>query len=145
MVIAAVLVTVMNNFSAPAETGKMNYSTFIEEVNAGKVRQVTVDGYVISGQRIDGTGFETVRPAIQDNGLMGDLIDNNVTIVGKQPERQSIWSQLLVAAFPILIVFALVMFFMRQMQGGGGRGNPMSFGKSKARLLAEDQIKTTLA
>lgn len=77
---------------------------------------------------------------------MGDLIDNQVTIVGKQPERQSIWMQLLVASFPILIIFAIIMFFMRQMQGGaGGKGGPMSFGKSKARLLAEDQIKTTLA
>ena len=146
MVIAAVLITVMNNFSSPPEAGKLTYSNFLQEVSSGKVRQVTVDGYVISGQRTDGSGFETIRPAIQDNGLMGDLIDNNVTIVGKQPERQSIWTQLLVAAFPILIVFALIMFFMRQMQGGGGgRGNPMSFGKSKARLLAEDQIKTTLA
>ncbi|MDM7858205.1 ATP-dependent zinc metalloprotease FtsH [Thiopseudomonas acetoxidans] len=146
MVIAAVLVTVMNNFSASPDTGKLNYSTFIEEVNAGKVQQVTVDGFTISGRRVDGSSFETVRPAIQDNGLMGDLIDNQVTIVGKQPERQSIWMQLLVASFPILIIFAIIMFFMRQMQGGaGGKGGPMSFGKSKARLLAEDQIKTTLA
>ncbi len=146
MVIAAVLVTVMNNFSASPDTGKLNYSTFIEEVNAGKVQQVTVDGFTISGRRADGSSFETVRPAIQDNGLMGDLIDNQVTVVGKQPERQSIWMQLLVASFPILIIFAIIMFFMRQMQGGaGGKGGPMSFGKSKARLLAEDQIKTTLA
>src|SRR5690554_3009948 len=145
-VIAAVLVTVMNNFSTPSEAGKMTYSTFLEEVNSGRVQQVIVDGFTITGRRADGTTFETVRPAIQDNGLMGDLIENNVSIIGKQPERQSIWMQLLVAAFPILIVFALIMFFMRQMQGGaGGRGNPMSFGKSKARLLAEDQIKTTLA
>ncbi len=146
MVIAAVLVTVMNNFSASPDTGKLNYSTFIEEVNAGKVQQVTVDGFTISGRRADGSSFETVRPAIQDNGLMGDLIDNQVTVVGKQPERQSIWMQLLVASFPILIIFAIIMFFMRQMQGGaGGKGGPMSFGKSKARLMAEDQIKTTLA
>jgi len=146
MVIAAVLVTVMNNFSTSTETGKLNYSTFIEEVNAGKVQHVTVDGFTISGRRADGSSFETVRPAIQDNGLMGDLIENNVSVVGKQPERQSLWMQLLVASFPILIIFAIIMFFMRQMQGGGGgKGGPMSFGKSKARLMAEDQIKTTLA
>lgn len=146
LVIAAVLVTVMNNFSSQSETGKLNYSSFIEEVKSGRVQQVTVDGFVISGMRTDGSVFETVRPAIQDNGLMGDLIDNNVSIVGKQPERQSMWMQLLVASFPILIILAVVMFFMRQMQGGaGGKGGPMSFGKSKARLLAEDQIKTTLA
>ena len=146
LVIAAVLVTVMNNFTSQSDTGKLNYSTFIEEVKSGRVQQVTVDGFVISGKRADGSVFETVRPAIQDNGLMGDLIDNNVSVVGKQPERQSMWMQLLVASFPILIVFAIVMFFMRQMQGGaGGKGGPMSFGKSKARLMAEDQIKTTLA
>jgi len=136
----------MNNFSSQSETGKLNYSSFIEEVKSGRVQQVTVDGFVITGMRTDGSVFETVRPAIQDNGLMGDLIDNNVSIVGKQPERQSMWMQLLVASFPILIILAVVMFFMRQMQGGaGGKGGPMSFGKSKARLLAEDQIKTTLA
>ena len=146
LVIAAVLVTVMNNFTSQSDTGKLNYSTFIEEVKSGRVQQVTVDGFVISGKRADGSVFETVRPAIQDNGLMGDLIDNNVSVVGKQPERQSMWMQLLVASFPILIIFAIVMFFMRQMQGGaGGKGGPMSFGKSKARLMAEDQIKTTLA
>ena len=146
LVIAAVLVTVMNNFSSQSETGKLNYSTFIEEVKTGSVQQVTVDGFIISGKRADGSVFETVRPAIQDNGLMGDLIDNNVSVVGKQPERQSMWMQLLVASFPILIILAVVMFFMRQMQGGaGGKGGPMSFGKSKARLMAEDQIKTTLA
>ena len=146
LVIAAVLVTVMNNFSSQDETGKLNYSTFIEEVKSGAVNEVTVDGFVITGRRVDGSNFETVRPAIQDNGLMGDLLDHNVSVVGKQPERQSMWMQLLVASFPILIILAVVMFFMRQMQGGaGGKGGPMSFGKSKARLLAEDQIKTTLA
>lgn len=146
LVIAAVLVTVMNNFSSQSDAGKLNYSTFIEEVQSGRVQQVTVDGFVITGRRVDGSVFETVRPAIQDNGLMGDLLEHNVSVVGKQPERQSMWMQLLVASFPILIILAVVMFFMRQMQGGaGGKGGPMSFGKSKARLLAEDQIKTTLA
>ncbi|WP_454256775.1 ATP-dependent zinc metalloprotease FtsH [Pseudomonas sp. Marseille-Q8238] len=146
LIIAAVLVTVMNNFSSPSETGKLNYSEFIQQVQEGKVRQVTVDGYIISGKSSDGTTFETVRPAIEDRGLIKDLMDNNVEIVGKQPERQSIWTQLLVASFPILVIIAVFMFFMRQMQGGaGGKGGPMSFGKSKARLLSEDQVKTTLA
>ncbi|UTW09289.1 ATP-dependent zinc metalloprotease FtsH [Pseudomonas benzenivorans] len=146
LIIAAVLVTVMNNFSSPSETNKLNYSDFIEQVQDGRVQRVTVDGYTISGLRIDGSSFETVRPAIQDNGLIKDLIDNNVEIVGKQPEQQSIWTQLLVASFPILVIIAVFMFFMRQMQGGaGGKGGPMSFGKSKARLLSEDQVKTTFA
>lgn len=146
LIIAAVLVTVMNNFSSPSEPQTLSYSQFIEQVKEGRVERVTVDGYVITGKRTDGEGFRTIRPAIQDGGLIGDLIDNNVVIEGKLPEQQSIWTQLLVASFPILVIIAVFMFFMRQMQGGvGGKGGPMSFGKSKARLLSEDQVKTTFA
>ncbi len=146
LIIAAVLVTVMNNFSSPSEPQTLNYSDFIQQVKDGKVERVTVDGYVITGKRSDGDTFKTIRPAIQDNGLIGDLVNNNVVVEGKQPEQQSIWTQWLVASFPILVIIAVFMFFMRQMQGGGGgRGGPMSFGKSKARLLSEDQVKTTFA
>ncbi len=146
LIIAAVLVTVMNNFSSPNEPQTLNYSDFIQQVKDGKVERVAVDGYVITGKRTDGDAFKTIRPAIQDNGLIGDLVDNKVVVEGKQPEQQSIWTQLLVASFPILVIIAVFMFFMRQMQGGaGGKGGPMSFGKSKARLLSEDQVKTTLA
>ncbi len=146
LIIAAVLVTGMNSFSSRPEASNLTYSEFIQQVKDGKIEQVTVDGYVISGRRIDGSSFDTVRPAIQDNGLIGDLINNHVSITGKMPEQQSLWSQLLVASFPILVIIAVFMFFMRQMQGGGGgRGGPMGFGKSKARLLSEDQVKTTLA
>ena len=145
LIIAAVLVTVMNNFSSPNEPQTLNYSDFIQQVKDGKVERVAVDGYVITGKRNDGDGFKTIRPAIQDNGLIGDLVDNHVVVEGKLPEQQSIWTQLLVASFPILVIIAVFMFFMRQMQGGaGGKGGPMSFGKSKARLLSEDQVKTTL-
>src|SRR5690554_1576237 len=146
LIIAAVLVTVMNNFSSPSEPQTLNYSEFLSQVQSGRVERVTVDGFVITGKRTDGGSFKTIRPAIQDSGLIGDLIDNNVVIEGKQPEQQSIWTQLLVASFPILVIIAVFMFFMRQMQGGaGGKGGPMSFGKSKARLLSEDQVKTTFA
>ncbi|MFQ6575123.1 ATP-dependent zinc metalloprotease FtsH [Pseudomonas sp. UM16] len=146
LIIAAVLVTVMNNFSSPNEPQTLNYSDFIQQVKDGKVERVAVDGYVITGKRTDGDSFKTIRPAITDNGLIGDLVDNHVVVEGKQPEQQSIWTQLLVASFPILVIIAVFMFFMRQMQGGaGGKGGPMSFGKSKARLLSEDQVKTTLA
>src|SRR5476651_1653437 len=145
LIIAAVLVTVMNNFSSPNEPQTLNYSDFIQQVKDGKVERVAVDGYVITGKRNDGDGFKTIRPAIQDNGLIGDLVNNHVVVEGKLPEQQSIWTQLLVASFPILVIIAVFMFFMRQMQGGaGGKGGPMSFGKSKARLLSEDQVKTTL-
>ncbi len=147
LIIAAVLVTVMNNFSGPSETtNSLNYSQFIEQVKQGQVERVTVDGFEITGIKSDGSQFKTVRPAIQDSGLIGDLLENQVVIEGKQPEQQSIWTQLLIASFPILIIIAIFMFFMRQMQGGaGGKGGPMSFGKSKARMLTEDQVKTTFA
>ena len=146
LIIAAVLVTVMNNFSSPNEPQTLNYSDFIQQVKDGKVERVAVDGYVITGKRSDGDSFKTIRPAIQDNGLIGDLVDNHVVVEGKQPEQQSIWTQLLVASFPILLIIAVFMFFMRQMQGGARwPGGPMSFGKSKARLLGEDQVKVTFA
>jgi cell division protease FtsH len=91
--------------------------------------------------------MKTVMPAIGDAQLMDDLFANNVEIIGRGPEQQSLISQLLVASFPILIIIGLFFFFMRQMQGGtgGGKGGPMSFGKSKAKLLGEDQIKITFA
>ncbi|TYC58247.1 ATP-dependent zinc metalloprotease FtsH [Marinobacter sp. BW6] len=145
LIIAAVLLMVFQNFS-PTTTGQqVNYSQFVEMVQEGQVRQVTIDGLQVQGTRGDGSQFQTVRPQVSDNKLMDDLLANNVEVIGKEPERQSLWTQLLVAAFPILIIIALFVFFMRQMQGGGGGKGPMSFGKSKARLMSEDQIKTTFA
>ncbi len=73
LIIAAVLVTVMNNFSSPNEPQTLNYSDFIQQVKDGKVERVAVDGYVITGKRNDGDSFKTIRPAIQDNGLIGEL------------------------------------------------------------------------
>ena len=117
LVIAAVLLTVFNNFSADSDAGKLTYSDFVSEVQAGRVSKVTIDGFTIIGQRSNGERFETVRPAVQDPKLIDDLLQHNVVIEGKQPERQSIWTQLLVASFPILVIIAVFMFFMRQMQG----------------------------
>jgi len=143
LIIAAVLLMVFQNFT-PTTTGQqVNYSQFVEMVQQGQVRQVTIDGLEVQGLRSDGSQFQTIRPQVSDNKLMDDLLANSVEVIGKEPERQSLWTQLLVAAFPILIIIALFVFFMRQMQGGGGGKGPMSFGKSKARLLSEDQIKTT--
>jgi len=146
LVIAAVLLSVFNNFSAPPSKETLNYSQFIEEVQQDRVSRVVIDGLTISGQRADNTTFETVRPLLDDPKLIDDLLEHRVQVEGRKPEQQSLWTQLLVACFPILIIIAVFMFFMRQMQGGaGGKGGPMSFGKSKARLMGEDQIKTTFA
>ncbi len=147
LIIAAVLLTVFNNFSVETQSQQVNYSQFVDEVNRDQIRRVVIDGQSIIATRSNGDVFETVRPTIADPRLMDDLLDHNVIVEGKKPEQQSIWMQLLVASFPVLIILAIFMFFMRQMQGGmgGGRGGPMSFGKSKARLIGEDQIKTTFA
>ena len=146
LIIAAVMLAVFNNFSTDSTSNRMSYSEFVQEVQRDRVNSVTVDGYTIAGRMSDGTSFEVVRPALSDPKLVDDLLAHEVEVIGKLPEQQSIWSQLFVATFPILIIIALFMFFMRQMQGGaGGRGGPMAFGKSKARLMSEDQIKTTFA
>lgn len=146
LVIAIVLLTVFNNFNVPAKDEQVNYSQFIAEVRDDRVQRVVIDGLTIKGTRVDGKTFETVRPYLEDPELINDLLEHNVQVEGTMPEQQSIWTQLLVASFPILIILAVFMFFMRQMQGGGGgKGGPMAFGKSKARLLSEDQIKTTFA
>ncbi|MGP9634393.1 ATP-dependent zinc metalloprotease FtsH [Halomonas sp. AOP43-A1-21] len=147
LVIAAVLLTVFNNFSTESAPQNTNYSQFVQQVQNQQVRSVTIDGYTIQGERTDGSQFQTIRPAAEDPKLMDDLLSNNVNVVGKAPEQQSIWTRLLIASFPILLILAIFMFFMRQMQGGagGGKGGPMSFGKSKAKLLSQDQIKTTFA
>ena len=146
LAIAAVLLSVFNNFNTQGEKEQLGYSAFIQEVQNNRLSKVVVDGLTISAERTDGSSFETIRPMVEDPKLMDDLLSHNVVVEGKQPEQQSVWTQLLVASFPILLILAVFMFFMRQMQGGGGgRGGPMSFGKSKAKLLGEDQITTTFA
>ncbi len=147
MIIAAVLLTVFNNFNQPSTAEQLDYSDFIREVQQGNVSEVTISGVNIVGQKSNGTRFNTIRPYIEDPKLIDDLLSHDVRIRGQEPEQQSIWTQLLVASFPILIIIAVFMFFMRQMQGGGvgGKGGPMAFGKSKAKMLTEDQVKVTFA
>ena len=146
LIIAAVLLTVFQNFNVRPQNEEIDYSSFLELVNQNQVRAVEIEGLTIKGERFDGQKFETIQPQITDSALISDMLDHNVDFKGKAPEQQSIWTQLLVASFPILVIIAVFMFFMRQMQGGsGGRGGPLTFGKSKAKLLGEDQIKTTFA
>ncbi|MCB1694100.1 MAG: ATP-dependent zinc metalloprotease FtsH, partial [Pseudomonadales bacterium] len=143
---AAVLLTVFNNFNVSQRPEDVEYSDFLEMVTQNQVKRVEVDGLTIRGERYDGSHFETVQPQLSDKALIDDMLNHNVEFKGVRPEQQSIWTQLLVASFPILVIIAVFMFFMRQMQGGsGGRGGPLTFGKSKAKLLGEDQIKTTFA
>jgi cell division protease FtsH len=146
LVIAAVLLTVFNNFSVKPEARELDYSEFIQMVRQDRLVDVTINGLVITGQLLNGDRFETIRPQADDPKLIDDLYNHGVKFRAERPEQQSVWTQLLIASFPILIIIAVFMIFMRQMQGGaGGRGGPMAFGKSKAKLLSEDQIKTTFA
>ncbi len=146
LIIAAVLLTVFNNFDMRPEPRQISYSEFIEQVRMDEVREVVIEGLVISGISKSGDEFRAIRPDVEDPKLLDDLYNHGVRFAGKEPEKQSIWAQLFLASFPILLIIGVFMLFMRQMQGGaGGRGGPMSFGKSKARLLSEDQINTTFA
>ncbi|MEY4640937.1 MAG: hypothetical protein RLZZ227_931 [Pseudomonadota bacterium] len=147
MTIAAVMLFLFQNFSQPTAPDQLVYSDLIREVRAGQVEEVTINDIEIIGKNKNGQVFKTIRPLIQDPKLMDDLYTNNVRVIGAEPKQQSIWEQLLIASFPILIIIAVFMFFMRQMQGGGvgGKGGPMAFGKSKAKMLSEDQVKVTFA
>ena len=144
--IIAVLVTVFNTVNIGNEPPEQTYSSFLAKVQAGEVQRAVFEGGEITVTPNAGDVFTVVVPSVGDPALMDVLLRADVDVEGKMPEEQSFWAQLLIACFPILIIIAVFMLLMRQMQGGlGGRGNPMTFGKSKARLLSEDQIKTTFA
>jgi len=145
VIIAVVLMTVFNSFTAP-KTGAppISYSKFLEQVDRKNVSSVTIykDGR-IDGVMTSGSRFATESP--NDPGLVGDLLDAGVEIRAKPPEQPSILWQILINWFPLFILIGLWIFFMRQMQGGGAGRGAMSFGKSKARMLTEDQVKVTFA
>mgnify|MGYP002655917024 CR=1 FL=1 len=145
LVVIGVLVLIFSGFDQRSEPDTMNYSEFVTAVSNDQVVKVKIDGEQIKGEKKNGSEFETIRPAISDNSLMPMLIEHDVEVQGAAPERQSVMMQLLIASFPVLLIIGLFLFFMRNMQGGGGGrvGGPMSFGKSKAKMLTEDQIKVT--
>ena len=146
LVIAVVLMTMFNSFS-PADRSdrSTSYTQFINDVNQGQIREVQVDrGGVVRAVRKDGQRIETTIPGGYDEKLLDDLIKNNVDSSGVKPEETSLLGQIFISWFPMLLLIGVWIFFMRQMQGGGGKG-AMSFGKSRARLMGEDQIKTTFA
>ena len=136
---------VFSNVNQEPRVDVINYSDFNREVVSGRVGAVEIASNTVNGVRKDNTRFKTIIPSIGDVQLLDTLLQNNVEVNGREIEQQSIWIQLLMSVFPILIIIAVFFFFMRQMQGGGagGKGGPMSFGKSKAKLLSEGQIKVT--
>ena len=144
LVIAVVLMSVFNSFSPSDTTSRqLDYSSFVKEVTQEQIREVRMDGKVINGVKRTGEKFTTIIPA-PDPQLLNDMLNHNVKVMGEKPEEPSLLTSIFISWFPMLLLIGVWVFFMRQMQGGGGKG-AMSFGKSKARLLSEDQIKTTFA
>ncbi|MCX7053603.1 MAG: ATP-dependent zinc metalloprotease FtsH [Proteobacteria bacterium] len=146
VVIAVVLATVVSNFSSRGHAvQEMPYSTFLTHVKDGTVSQVTFSGDKISGLRSGGEQFVVYNPETDNSALIGTLQQSGVTFSAAPPERQSFLMQLFVSSFPILLLIGVWVYFMRQMQGGAGGRGAMSFGKSRARLLNEDQVTVTFA
>jgi cell division protease FtsH len=144
VIIAIVLMSVFNNFgSRQVSTQQMSYSQFINEVKLGRVDSVSIDDRTIKGKLLSGEKFTTYSPG--DAHLVDDLLENGVNIDARPPEQQSLLMQIFISWFPMLLLIGVWIFFMRQMQGGAGGRGAMSFGKSKARLLGEDQVKVTFA
>lgn len=150
LVIIGMVVLIFGNIDrySASNTDKLNYSQFVTAVQEGKIKEINIDSEEITGKKVNGAKFETIRPAVVDNELMPLLRKHNVEVQGSAPERQGLFTQLLVAALPILLIIGLFWLIMRNIGGGAGAGGgrgPMSFGKSKAKMLSEDQIKTTFA
>jgi cell division protease FtsH len=144
VIIAVVLMSVFNNFSPrQVRSPQIEYSQFIDDVKQGLVRKVVIEDRTIHGVKQDGEHFSTYSPG--DPGLIGDLLSHEVAIEARPPEETGLLMQMFISWFPMLLLIGVWIFFMRQMQGGmGGRG-AMSFGKSRARMLGEDQVKVNFA
>jgi len=145
LIIAIVLVSVFSNFGPRNSVAeKVSYSQFLKEVDQGMVNSVVIeDNKIIKGVTKNNKRFVTYVP-MQDNALLGELLKGKVDVSGQEKQQESFLLHLFINWFPMLLLIGVWVFFMRQMQGGGGRG-AMSFGRSRARLLGEDQVKVTFA
>ncbi len=147
IVIAIILISVFDNFGPRQQNvDKFTYSQFIDQVKQGNINNVTIydTERAIRGESKNGQKFLTYMP-MEDPYLMNELLQHKVMVQGKPPEKHGLLMQIFINWFPILLLIAVWIFFMRQMQGGGGRGGPMSFGRSRARMMGEDQVKVTFA
>lgn len=141
LVIAVVLMSVFQSFGPGDSNGKtVDYTTFIQEVGQGQIREAKINDKEIVFYRSDNSRNVTYMP-VYDTKLLDDLINQNVKVTGTPPEEQSLLGTIFISWFPMILLIGVWIFFMRQMQGGGGKG-AMSFGKSKARMMSEEQIKT---
>ena len=144
VVIAIVLMSVFNSFGPPQISAKqVPYSDFIQEVRQGQVSEVMIEGHTIQGKRLGGDEFVTYSPG--DAGMVDELLNKGVVIKARPQQQQSLLMQMFISWFPMLLLIAVWIYFMRQMQGGGGGRGAMSFGRSRARMHGEDQVKVTFA
>ncbi|PSU31875.1 ATP-dependent zinc metalloprotease FtsH [Photobacterium lutimaris] len=145
LVIAVVLMSVFQSFGPGDSAGRqVDYTTFVREIGQDQIREVRFNDREITVFKRDNTRYVTYLPVVNDQKLLDDLINANVKVMGTPPEEPSLLASIFISWFPMLLLIGVWIFFMRQMQGGGGKG-AMSFGKSKARMMSEDQIKTTFA
>lgn len=147
LIIAIVLVSVFSNFGPRhVSSDKVSYSQFLSEISQGQVGSVTIeDSKVIKGVTKNNKRFVTYMP-IRDEALLGELLKYKVDVSGQEKQQESFLLHLFINWFPMLLLIGVWVFFMRQMQGGGGGGRgAMTFGRSRARLLGEDQVKVTFA
>ncbi len=144
IVIALVLMLVFQNFTPRHGASRaIDYSDFVTEAKSGRVSKVLLDGQTIEIEMHDGSHLFTYSPETDNSPLIGTLLDNNVRIEAQAPDRQGLLMQIFISWFPFLLLIAVWIYLMRQMQGGAGGRGAMSFGKSRARLLGEDQIRIT--
>jgi cell division protease FtsH len=145
-VIALVLMMVFQNFSPQNNASRsLDYSDFVSEAKSGRIAKVVIDGSKVEYQLHDGSWSSTYSPETDNAPMIGMLLENNVRIEAKKPERQSLLTQIFISWFPFILLIGVWIYLMRQMQGGAGGRGAMSFGKSKAKLLGEDDIKITFS
>nr|WP_081299752.1 ATP-dependent zinc metalloprotease FtsH [Gilliamella apicola] len=143
-IIAVVLIAVFNQFSSISNSGpQVNYTQFNSDIASGKLQEVRINGREIVATTKSNSSYVTYIPYF-DEKLMDDLVVNKVAVFGSPDEKQSLLATILISWFPIILLIGFWIFMMRQMQGGG-KGGPMSVGKSKARMLTPDQVKTKFA
>ncbi len=144
VVVAVVLMMIFSSFQGGMGVSERPYSELLSDIRQNSVAEVTVEDKEILVTKKDNTRYKTYNPETDNGWLIGQLSDNNVTIKGQDAEESSILMHILVSWLPIIVIVGVWIFFMRQMQGGGGGGKgAFSFGKSKARLLNEDQVKVS--
>ena len=141
LVLGSVLTSIFSQFQGSEQKNEITYSQFIQSVKQGDVSGVTISGSNIKGVGAGGEQFSTYSPG--DLGLMGDLLDNGVSVEAKPPEKDGFFKQLIISLAPILLLIGVILYTMKGAGGSMGGKNPMSFGKSKARLIPKDESNTT--